>query len=127
MRGAGFAMLLDGHDEPGIWVAPAVVNVVSTLVPVDLIVPEKAATGGGRRGARLGPHGRKAARQARGLEAALVDHSTMTVAALDPQDERRIDAEVAGLGALLVAKAHKLHDRVASEREDRLDDRTQPT
>jgi hypothetical protein len=45
------------------------------LIPIDLIVPEGAATGGGRRGARLGLHGNRAARRAVGLEAALVDHA----------------------------------------------------
>jgi hypothetical protein len=41
-------------------------------VIVDLLVPE-ALGGPGRRGARLGPHGKVAARKVRGLEAALVD------------------------------------------------------
>jgi hypothetical protein len=61
------------------------------VIPVDLIVPEGAASGGGRRGARLGPHGNRAARRAVGLEAALVDHSTMTVAALDSTAPRSFE------------------------------------
>lgn len=93
------------------------------IIPVDLIVPEGAASGGGRRGARLGPHGNRAARRAVGLEAALVDHSTMTVAALDPSDTRSFEVEVAGAAALLVAKAHKIHDRLASSRPGRIDDK----
>ena len=40
----------------------------------------------------------------------------MTIAALDPADERSLQARVAGPAALFVAKAHKLHDRVASRR-----------
>lgn len=124
MTEAGFHLsLVDGHVEPGIWVAPAMVDDREFLVPVDLIVPEGAATGGGRRGARLGRHGKRAARRARGLEGALVDHSPMTVSALDPADGRSIEVEVAGAAALFVAKAHKLHDRVASDRSDRLDDK----
>lgn len=124
MSAAGFRLSrVSGHVEPGIWVAPAQVDGVDVLVPVDLIVPEGAASGGGRRGARLGPHGRRAARRAVGLEAALVDHATMTVAALDPPDPRSVQAEVAGPAALLVAKAHKLHDRIASGRTERLDDK----
>ena len=91
-------------------------------VPVDLIVPEGAAAGGGRRGARLGPHGKRAARRAVGLEAALVDHSTITISALDPADARSVEAEVAGPAALLVAKAHKFTTG-ASGRTDRLDDK----
>jgi hypothetical protein len=58
-----------------------------------------------------------------GLEAVLVDHDTMTVAALDPEDERTIEVEVAGVAALIVAKAHKIHDRLATGRADRLSDK----
>lgn len=47
----------------------------------------------------------------------------MTIATLDPQDTRRLQTKVAGSAALFVAKAHKLHDRVASRRADRLDDK----
>lgn len=124
MTSAGFHLLLvDGHVEPGIWLAPAEVGGNEFFVPIDLIVPEGAATGTGRRGARLGTHGKRAARRARGLEAALVDRSPMTIAALDPGDARSIEAEVAGAAALLVAKAHKLHDRLERGREDRLEDK----
>lgn len=124
MTAAGFHLSLVGeHVEPGVWVAPAEIDGVEVLVPVDLIVPEGAATGGGRRGARLGPHGKRAARRVVGLEAALVDHLTMTIAALDPADTRSVEAQVAGPAALLVAKAHKLHDRVESGKTDRLDDK----
>lgn len=122
MRGAGFT-LMEQDPQPGIWVATADVAGEELIIPVDLIVPEAAATGGGRRGARLGVHGNRAARRAVGLEAALVDHGTMTVSALDPEDPRTIDVEVAGVAALLVAKAHKIHDRVLSERPDRLSDK----
>ena len=124
MAGAGFHLsLVDGHIEPGVWVASATAKGEGFSVPVDLIVPEGAATGGGRRGARLGVHGKQAARRARGLEAALVDHSPMNLTALDPTDKRVIEVDVAGVAALFVAKAHKLHDRVASNRSDRLDDK----
>jgi hypothetical protein len=47
----------------------------------------------------------------------------MKVAALDQKDDRSVEVEVAGVAALLVAKCHKLHDRVASGRSDRLDDK----
>ena len=47
----------------------------------------------------------------------------MVVSALDPADRRSIEVEVAGAPALFVAKGHKLHDRVASKRADRLDDK----
>jgi hypothetical protein len=124
MRAAGFRLAIDGgHVEPGVWVAPANVAGEPVLIPVDLIVPEGAASGGGRRGARLGTHGKVAARRAVGLEAVLVDHSPMTVAALDPADARSLEVEVAGPAALLVAKAHKVHDRVAGGKPERVDDK----
>lgn len=47
----------------------------------------------------------------------------MTVSALDPGDSRSVETEVAGPAALLVAKAHKLHDRLESGRADRVDDK----
>ena len=78
---------------------------------------------GGRRSAHLGTHGNLTARFAVGLEAALIDHSPMVISALDSSDARSIEVEVAGTSALLVAKAHKIHDRVESGREDRLDDK----
>jgi hypothetical protein len=125
MRAANFTPMKrpQGHDEPGIWVEPVEVGGETVLIPVDLIVPRGAAHPGGRRGARLETHGNSAARSAVGLEAALIDHSPMIIGALDPIDARTIEVEVAGMAALLVAKAHKIHDRVTSGREDRLDDK----
>ena len=124
MTAAGFELSVQGgHIEPGIWVAEAVINHRKILIPVDLIVPEGFAPPGGRRGARLGPHGNKAARRAVGLEASLVDNSPMTVSALDPADGRSVTVAVAGVPALMVAKAHKLHDRVGRGRPDRSKDK----
>lgn len=114
---------IDGHVEPGVWLRSTAVEGKDVVVPVDLIVPEGAAPTAGRRGARLGVHGSRAARRAVGLEAALVDHGRMSIAALDPLDPRVIAAEVAGPAALLVAKAHKIHDRVESGKVDRVDDK----
>jgi hypothetical protein len=122
MEGAGFRLDPDGRQvEPGSWLAPARIAGEGDLVPVDLIVPDAVADVRGRRAARLDVHGDRAARKARGLEAALIDHRRMTVEALDPADARSIDAEVAGPAALLVAKAHKIADRVASGRDDRME------
>lgn len=119
MRGAGFEL----STEPGIWLAHAVIAERPVVIPVDLIVPEGFAPPGGRRGARPGPHGNRAARRALGLEAALVDKDPMLITALDPADQRAVTVDVAGVAALLVAKAHKLHDRVQRGRADRLDDK----
>lgn len=124
MRAAGFQLsLVDGHVEPGVWIATTFVDDLELTVPVDLIVPEGVAPPGGRRGARLEGHDRRAARRAVGLEAALIDHTTMTIAALEPSDTRRMDVEVAGQAALLVAKAHKLYDRLERGRADRVVDK----
>jgi hypothetical protein len=124
MTGAGFVLDVSrGHVEPGIWVRPVTIDGVEVLVPVDLIVPTAAASPGGRRGARLGEHGRRAARKITGLEAALFDHDTMTITSLDPRDHRSVPAKVAGTAALLVAKAHKLGERIDLGRQDRLDDK----
>lgn len=125
MTGANFELrpLDDGRIEPGIWIGVANVGERSYEIPVDLIVPEAVAPKGGRRGARLGVHGNRAARRAVGLEAALVDHGPIEITALDTGDDRRVVANVAGEAALLVAKMHKLHDRVESGRRDRLNDK----
>jgi hypothetical protein len=123
MRGAGFDLSPQpkGHVEPGIWVTSALIEGRQLLIPVDLIVPEGAV--GGRRGARLGAHGNRAARRILGLEAALIDHSPIEIRSLDVVDTRSIKAEVAGPAALLVAKAHKIHDRVEGGRMHRIKDK----
>lgn len=113
----------DGRIQPGIWTGITRVDDQHYEIPVDLIVPEAVAPSGGRRGARLGIHGNRAARRAVGLEAALVDHGPIEISALEPGDKRRVIANVAGEAALFVAKLHKLHDRVESGRQDRLDDK----
>lgn len=125
MTGAGFELLRQegGHVEPGIWIAKTTVEGTEFTVPVDLIVPEGVAAGRGKRGARLGVHGKRAARRAVGLEAALVDHDRMTITALESGDDRSVVIEVAGVAALFVAKLHKLHDRIAAGPEHRREDK----
>lgn len=125
MVGAGLQLKrIDGHVEPGIWVASAMVGEQDVEIPVDLIVPDGVLPSGGRRGARLGPvHGRRAARRIPGLEAALVDRAPEEVRALDPVDARAHRVQVAGVAALLIAKAHKLGERSAGNRPDRLKDK----
>ena len=104
MEKAGFEL----SAQPGIWTSPAGPT-------VDLIVPE-ALAGAGRRGARLGHHGNKAARRARGIEGCLVDNDIMMVGSLDESDDRRMKLAVAGPAGLIVAKTHKLADRHAEVR-----------
>lgn len=90
--------------QPGAWLS-------TSGVPVDLMVPEALAGSPGRRGVDIPPHSRYAARRAVGLEAAVVDHAPMAIAALDSTDARSCTIEVAGPAALLVAKLHKLGER----------------
>jgi hypothetical protein len=125
MEAAGFTLHHheDGHLEPGVWERSTAVDGRDYLIPVDLIVPEAVAAQPGRRGARLGVHGNQAARRAVGLEAALADHDPLAIEALEPDDHRRAVVAVAGVGALLVAKAQKLHDRVQTGRPTRLSDK----
>lgn len=113
-----------GAEQPGVWTRTVKIQGARIEIPVDLIVPEGIAPPGGRRGARLGPHGNRAARKAPGLEAAVIDNDVLTIEAIDPQDRRSVPSKVAGPTALLIAKAHKIHDRLAqSARPDRLNDK----
>lgn len=91
-------------DQPGAWVRP-------DGIPIDLMIPERLA-GKGRRSAEIPPHDKHATRRAVGLEAALVDNSEMFIRSLDPQDSRSSTAKVAGNAALLVAKLHKIGERI---------------
>lgn len=100
MKSGGFT----AGEHPGAWLSP-------DGIAVDLMVPE-ALAGAGSRGARLGPHGKRVARRAKGLEGALVDRDRVEISALDPSDERAVFMWVAGPGALLVAKSHKISERV---------------
>lgn len=115
MTAAGF-ILNPTSNQPGAWQTPH-------GIPVDLMVPEDLAGRGGKttRGARLPPHGKRAMRRATGLEAAVVDNAFHTVAALDPADMRAFDVRVAGPAALIVAKMHKLLERL--EQPHRLHDK----
>jgi hypothetical protein len=103
MTEAGFHPNLE-TGQPGEWL-----DVEG--IPVDLLVPESLAGQGGRRGARIPPHSKRAARKVAGLEGALVDNDVHTVPSLQPADERKIDIKVAGPAALTIAKAHKIGER----------------
>jgi hypothetical protein len=109
--------------EVGRWIARPQLEGRTVEVPVDFLVPE-AVGGGGRRGARLGEHGKHVARKAKGLEAALVDRGKMVIEALEDGDVRKFEVNVAGPAALLVAKLHKIGERVTpgrAEDKDALD------
>jgi hypothetical protein len=109
---AGF-ILNPVSQQPGAWMSPR-------GIPVDLMVPEHLAGSGSRRGVRIPPHSKHSARRAAGLEAALIDQSPMAVDSLNG-DGRSAVINVAGSAALLVAKLHKLGERV--DTPDRLNDK----
>ncbi|MGH8932927.1 MAG: hypothetical protein ACRDZO_20470 [Egibacteraceae bacterium] len=126
MRRAGFKLRAEdtGTPEPGVWESrfcrPGEIDEI--VVPVDLIVPERVAAPGGRRDARLPrSHGKRVARKSAGLEGSLVDHDPLEIAALEAGDGRHFVINVAGVGALLVAKIHKISDRLGNT--DRLVDK----
>lgn len=118
MRRGGFELrtTVSGGHEPGTWMASVEVKGCSYLVPVDLIVPEGVLVGGKTRGARLPVHGKRAAKRASGLEAALVDRTPMVLRGLDSGDDRSVELAVADVAGLLVAKVHKIADRSNDER-----------
>lgn len=106
MKAAGFYPSING--QPGAWVSPG-------GIPVDLMVPE-ALAGSGRRSVNIPPHGKGTTRRAKGLEATLIDNDVIEVAALDLKDLRVMKAKVAGPAALLVAKLHKIGERIDDPR-----------
>ncbi|NLU64252.1 hypothetical protein HCA61_18560 [Rhodococcus sp. HNM0563] len=115
MEAAGF--FLDRvSGQPGSWRN-------ADGIPVDLMVPEALAGPGSKstRGGRIPPHGKRATRRARGLEAVVVDNDRTWIDALDPADGRQVNVRVAGPAALLVAKLHKIGERV--ENPTRLNDK----
>ena len=102
-------------DQPGIYKR-------EDGVQVDLLVPE--AVGGRKgRGAELGVHGNRAARQVHGLEGALVSRRLMTIGALGAEDGPAFEINVAGPAALLVAKVHKLAERIDANDATRLNNK----
>lgn len=107
MTRAGFYLNANGH--PGAWVS-------ADGIPVDLMVPHGLSNRPNKkaRSARLPPHDKMAMRIAVGLEGCVVDNSLMTIPSLDESDGRTRDALVAGPAALIVAKIHKIHERLDS-------------
>lgn len=104
------AMIRNGFlpgDQPGSW--------LKENVPVDLLVPESLA-GPGRRAASLGTHGKNVARKVRGLEGALIDKDEQEIGPWESNEGDRFRLHVAGPGALLVAKLHKIAERIGDHR-----------
>lgn len=100
------ARLQQRGNEPGIWIREG--------AQVDLLVPEALAASKGRRSVRLDGHSPTAARWVKGLEGAAVDNDEIQIAALAADDSRTRRIRVAGPGALLVSKLHKIAERAPS-------------
>jgi hypothetical protein len=107
-------------DRPGVYgYATEAELPLAERTTIDLIVPE-AYAGPGRRAARIAGQ-QHAASRAVGLELAVWDRHRRTLAAIGDPDHT-VDAWIAGPAALLTAKAHKVHERLAqlATRPDRL-------
>ncbi len=103
MTAAGFVPDPD-QDALGTWRS-------RDWVPVDLLIPATVA-GRGRRSVEVPPHDKRAMRRAVGLEAVLVDNVPSEIRSFEEADSRAFAVSVAGPAALLVAKLHKLYERL---------------
>lgn len=119
LRSGGFEPLKkkDGQRVIGSWIT-------DFDVAVDLMVPTEVAGSGKKtsRGVEAPPHDRYAMRRTHGLEGALIEYSMKTITSLEPDDSRSFEVKVAGPAALLVAKLHKISDRL-EQPQDRRDDK----
>jgi len=118
MEGIGVTPALP--DRPGVYsYADESSLPLGERTTIDLIVPE-AYAGSGRRAARIAGQ-QHAASRAVGLELAVWDRHRRTLTAIDDPTDT-VEAWVAGPAALLVAKAHKVHERLeqVTTRPDRL-------
>lgn len=104
-------------QQPGEWSSEEELD-----PPVELLVPEGLHAGGGRRGARIPPHSKHAARVVPGLEAAAMSHRQMTITSLEPdRDPRGITMRIGSPAGLVVAKAYKIGERAATASNRLLD------
>lgn len=126
MEDAQFSLATDPTKrQPGQWFRAVEIEGEAVEIPVDLLIPEQfSGTRKGRRSARLPPHDRMAVRKVDGIELAIVDNSVVHIRSLEPDlDSRSAHIKVAGVPALLTAKAYKINDRVADHNPDRLSDK----
>lgn len=88
LRAAGFTP----GPNPGHWV-----NVGEVAVDLMVVPHQAGTTRAAARAARLAPHAKLTARIAHGLEPALVDNGHVTIAALEPADDRSFElASISG-------------------------------
>jgi hypothetical protein len=117
MAAAGFTQ----GPDPGHWHRPEKIGDRIEEVVVDLMVADTFSGLGNRRSGVIPPHSREATRRTPGLEPAAVDFDVMAVPSLEPErDGRVLDVRVAGVAALLIAKCHKLGERVREPSQRRV-------
>ena len=98
-------------SRPGVWGLKSEHNKpLHARLTVDLIAPASVA-GPGRRGADVGPHGRRSVSKTVGTELSLIDRQWMTIESFDDQQPDR-EGYVAGIAALICAKVFKISDRL---------------
>jgi hypothetical protein len=103
MAAAGF----NQGANPGRWTGRGEVAVDIMVAPF-----QSGRTAKDARSARLVGHGKWSARPTAGLEPALVDNGPHTLDALESDDHRCVQVNVAGPAALLVAKIIKFEERL---------------
>lgn len=111
--------------QPGQWFRTVEIDGIPVEMPVDLLIPGQfSGTSSNRRSADLAPHDRMAVRKVDGLELAIVNNDLVQVRSLEPDtDLRSVGIKVAGVAALLTAKAYKIHDRLYDGNPDRTSDK----
>jgi hypothetical protein len=82
---------------------------------VDLMVPEAVAGERRRKNSRsavLDGHGPRVSRRTKGIEGALIDRAWMVLGGIEEGSDLVVETWVAGPAALLVAKSHKIAERL---------------
>jgi hypothetical protein len=99
------------QDRPGVWGLKSEQGLdLRERLTVDLLAPDALAGGTGRRSADTGAHGTKIVSRTKGTELTLIDRDVLNLDSFGLGTP--IDAHVAGLAALIAAKAWKLFDRL---------------
>lgn len=92
-----------GSDLPGTWVDP-------TGAELDFMTPGPRRS---KRSAPVPPHGQGAIQHVEGAEGCLVDFDLMPL-----PDVNNVRIRVAGSAGLLIAKLHKVHERIGTPQRD---------
>ncbi|UFS58452.1 hypothetical protein [Subtercola endophyticus] len=123
---ASLGLELASPSRPGVWGRSSDSRGdLHGRLTIDLIAPA-ALAGNGRRAARIeGEHGKNSVSKTAGVELVLVDRSLLTLESFDTSGASA-EVYVAGVAALLCAKAYKLHDRLNARELVRKPDRLRP-